>query len=111
MKPTPDARSARVPDPRGFAIGLAAAGNSMGAMLTTFPIDAMLRASGLRATLTIYGLALGAVGGLMATSNFANFARDFGVAGASVLGLAALTIDRLLNGFTRRSGCRARWTC
>ena len=44
-------------------------------------------------------------GGLMVTSNFANFARDFGVAGASVFGLAALpfalTLDRLLNGFTR----------
>ena len=142
------------PDRRGFAIGLAAAGYGMGAMLTTFPIDATLRAAGLATTLTIYGLALGGVGvaaalflrsprpgeveaqasalsglapgemlrtplfwlmfammtmmstgGLMATSNFANFARDFGVAGAVVWGMAALplalTIDRLLNGFTR----------
>jgi oxalate/formate antiporter len=142
------------PDRRGFAIGLAAAGYGMGAMLTTFPIDSTLRASGLPSTLTIYGIALGAIGvaaalflrsprpgeaeapasalagvtprdmlktplfwlmfammtmmstgGLMATSNFANFARDFGVAGASVLGMAALplalTLDRLLNGFTR----------
>jgi MFS transporter, OFA family, oxalate/formate antiporter len=44
-------------------------------------------------------------GGLMVTSNFANFAHDFGVADVSVLGLAALpfalTVDRLLNGFTR----------
>ncbi len=44
-------------------------------------------------------------GGLMVTSNFANFARDFGVADVVVLGLAALpfalTVDRLLNGFTR----------
>jgi OFA family oxalate/formate antiporter-like MFS transporter len=44
-------------------------------------------------------------GGLMVTSNFANFARDFGVADVLVLGLAALpfalTVDRLLNGFTR----------
>jgi MFS transporter, OFA family, oxalate/formate antiporter len=44
-------------------------------------------------------------GGLMVTSNFANFARDFGVAEVLVLGLAALpfalTVDRLLNGFTR----------
>src|ERR1700727_1649369 len=44
-------------------------------------------------------------GGLMGTSNFANFARDFGVADVLVLGLAALpfalTVDRLLNGFTR----------
>src|ERR1700727_2994982 len=44
-------------------------------------------------------------GGLMGTSNFANFARDFGVADVLVLGLAALpfalTVDRLLNGLTR----------
>jgi OFA family oxalate/formate antiporter-like MFS transporter len=44
-------------------------------------------------------------GGLMVTSNFAAFARDFGVADILVLGLAALpfalTVDRLLNGFTR----------
>jgi MFS transporter, OFA family, oxalate/formate antiporter len=44
-------------------------------------------------------------GGLMVTSNFAAFARDFGVADVLVLGLAALpfalTADRLLNGFTR----------
>ncbi len=41
----------------------------------------------------------------MVTSNFANFARDFGVADILVLGLAALpfalTVDRLLNGLTR----------
>jgi MFS transporter, OFA family, oxalate/formate antiporter len=44
-------------------------------------------------------------GGLMVTSNFANFAHDFGVADVLVFGLAALpfalTVDRLLNGFTR----------
>ncbi|MDB5592994.1 oxalate/formate MFS antiporter [Enterovirga sp.] len=44
-------------------------------------------------------------GGLMVTSNFANFARDFGVANALVFGLAALplalTFDRIMNGFTR----------
>ena len=44
-------------------------------------------------------------GGLMVTSNFANFARDFGVADILVLGLAALpfalTVDRLLDGLTR----------
>ena len=44
-------------------------------------------------------------GGLMVTSNFANFARDFGVADVVLMGMAALplalTIDRLLNGFTR----------
>jgi MFS family permease len=44
-------------------------------------------------------------GGLMVTSNFANFARDFGVGSALVFGLAALplalTFDRIMNGFTR----------
>ena len=44
-------------------------------------------------------------GGLMVTSNFAAFARDFGVADAVVLGMTALplalTFDRLTNGFTR----------
>ena len=34
------------PDRRGFAIGVVAAGYGMGAMLTTFPIDAMLNAYG-----------------------------------------------------------------
>jgi MFS family permease len=44
-------------------------------------------------------------GGLMVTSNFANFARDFGVANVVLFGMAALplalTVDRTLNGFTR----------
>jgi MFS transporter, OFA family, oxalate/formate antiporter len=145
------------PDRRGFAIGIVAAGYGMGAMLTTFPISAMLASSGAPTTLIAFGVILGGVGvlaalglrepkpgetpapaasrahgkdvgpasmlktpifwlmfimmtmmstgGLMVTSNFANFARDFGVADVLVLGLAALpfalTVDRLLNGFTR----------
>ncbi len=44
-------------------------------------------------------------GGLMVTSNFAAFARDFGVADALVLGATALplalTFDRITNGLTR----------
>jgi MFS family permease len=138
-----------------LAIGVVAAGYGMGAMLTTFPIAAMLGESGAPATLTLFGLLLGAVGvvaarglreprageapepqlgegrdiepramlktpifwlmfammtmmstgGLMVTSNFAAFARDFGVADVRLLGMAALplalTIDRLMNGFTR----------
>ena len=44
-------------------------------------------------------------GGLMVTANFANFARDFGVANVVMLGTSALavalTFDRLMNGFTR----------
>jgi oxalate/formate antiporter len=145
------------PDRRGFAAGLVAAGYGMGAMLTTFPIDSMIRSSGYRHTLLIFGLILGAVGilaalflrapksgdvpalsaiattshgasprdmlrtrvfwlmfammtmmstgGLMVTSNFAAFARDFGVADALVLGMTALplalTFDRVTNGLTR----------
>ncbi len=146
------------PDRRGFAIGMVAAGYGMGALLTTFPIDTMMKASGHAATLTFFGLVLGAIGvaaalglrspttadvlpkpaetvatgkdtdpldmlktpvfwlmfgmmtmmstgGLMVTSNFANFARDFGVANVVLFGMAALplalTVDRMLNGFTR----------
>lgn len=146
------------PDRRGFAIGMVAAGYGIGAFLTTFPIDTMMKSSGYQATLTFFGLLLGAIGvaaalglrspmpsevpeapiveasqghntppkqmlktptfwlmfammtmmstgGLMVTSNFANFARDFGVANTVLFGMAALplalTIDRLLNGFTR----------
>ena len=146
------------PDRRGFAIGMVAAGYGMGALLTTFPIDSMIKASGHAATLTFFGAVLGAIGvaaalglrtpavtevlptpivpvatgkdtgpvemlktpifwlmfgmmtmmstgGLMVTSNFADFARDFGVAEIVLFGMAALplalTVDRILNGFTR----------
>jgi MFS family permease len=44
-------------------------------------------------------------GGLMVVSNFAPFARDFGVADLTVLGFTALplalTVDRITNGLTR----------
>ena len=44
-------------------------------------------------------------GGLMVVSNFKSFAADFGLAGATVLGVAAiplaLSIDRIANGLTR----------
>ena len=44
-------------------------------------------------------------GGLMVVSNFKSFASDFGIAGATVLGAAAiplaLSIDRVANGLTR----------
>ncbi len=153
------------PDRRGLATGLAAAGYGFGAILTTFPIDAMLRTSGYAHTLVVFGIVQGVVGvlvaqwlrvppagfrppaaapaaaatvsgrqsrrsyppremlrtpafwllfvmmslmatsGLMVTSNVGPFAKDFGVAGALVLGLAALplslTLSRLTNGLTR----------
>ncbi len=146
------------PDRRGFAIGMVAAGYGMGALMTTFPIDNMIKSSGYAQTLVTFGLILGAIGvaaalglrtpttsdvlpppvdtiatgkdtspkemlktpvfwlmfammtmmstgGLMVTSNFANFAREFGVADIILFGVAALplalTVDRILNGFTR----------
>jgi oxalate/formate antiporter len=50
------------PDRRGFAVGLAAAGYGFGAIVTTFPIDAMLKSSGHRPTLITFGVLLGAIG-------------------------------------------------
>jgi oxalate/formate antiporter len=50
------------PDRRGFACGMTAAGYGFGAILTTFPISDMLKASGYQATLTLFGIILGLVG-------------------------------------------------
>jgi len=50
------------PDHRGFAVGIAAAGYGVGAIATTFPIAAMLRASGLRPTLVLFGTIFAVVG-------------------------------------------------
>jgi oxalate/formate antiporter len=50
------------PDRRGFATGMAAAGYGFGAMLTTFPISDMLKASGYQHTLIVFGAILGGVG-------------------------------------------------
>ena len=43
------------PDRRGFAVGIAAAGYGLGAIVTTFPIASMLRVSGYRPTLSCSG--------------------------------------------------------
>jgi OFA family oxalate/formate antiporter-like MFS transporter len=50
------------PDRRGFATGMAASGYGVGAILTTFPIAAMLKSSGHEATLITFGIVLGAIG-------------------------------------------------
>jgi MFS transporter, OFA family, oxalate/formate antiporter len=50
------------PDRRGLAVGVVAAGYGFGAILTTFPIDAMLRSSGYGPTLLLFGVLLGAAG-------------------------------------------------
>lgn len=49
------------PDRRGFVTGLAAAGYGVGAILTTFPINIMLKSSGYQQTLVVFGIIQGAV--------------------------------------------------
>jgi OFA family oxalate/formate antiporter-like MFS transporter len=51
-----------VPERRGFAAGVVAAGYGIGAILTTFPISDSLASAGLDATLRRWGLILGAAG-------------------------------------------------
>ena len=50
------------PERRGFATGVVAAGYGFGAILTTFPIDDMMKASGYQQTLFVFGIIFGAVG-------------------------------------------------
>jgi OFA family oxalate/formate antiporter-like MFS transporter len=50
------------PEKRGLATGLVAAGYGIGALLTTFPIAAVLRDSTYQAALTRFGLVFGLVG-------------------------------------------------
>ena len=52
------------PDRRGLATGVVAAGYGFGAILTTFPIDTMIKASGYQATLIAFGIILGGIGAL-----------------------------------------------
>src|SRR6201987_2259298 len=59
------------PDRRGLATGVVAAGYGFGAILTTFPIDAMLKASGYQHTLVVFGTIfaiVGLIGALMLKS-------------------------------------------
>ena len=46
------------PDYRGFATGMVAAGCGFGAILTTFPIDTMLKSAGYQHTLAVFGIVL-----------------------------------------------------
>lgn len=50
------------PDRRGLATGLVAAGYGFGAILTTFPIDTMMKQTGYQHTLVVFGIVLGIVG-------------------------------------------------
>jgi oxalate/formate antiporter len=54
------------PDKRGLATGFAAAGYGIGALLTTFPIAAVLRESSYQDALTRFGLIFAAVGLIVA---------------------------------------------
>jgi OFA family oxalate/formate antiporter-like MFS transporter len=50
------------PERRGLATGVVAAGYGFGAILTTFPIDSMLKASGYQHTLVVFGAMFAAIG-------------------------------------------------
>src|ERR1700743_1696921 len=50
------------PDRRGMATGFVAAGYGFGAILTTFPIDTMIKEAGYQHTLGVVGIILGFVG-------------------------------------------------
>lgn len=54
------------PDRRGLATGVVAAGYGFGAILTTFPIDGMIKSAGYQPTLLTFGIILGLVGALAA---------------------------------------------
>ncbi|MHB1676368.1 MAG: oxalate/formate MFS antiporter [Sulfuriferula sp.] len=50
------------PDKRGLATGLAAAGYGFGAIVTTFPIASTIKSAGYAQALTVFGVAIGLVG-------------------------------------------------
>jgi MFS family permease len=54
------------PDRRGLATGLAAAGYGFGAFFTSFPIDGMIKSSGVAQTLIVWGAIQGLIGILAA---------------------------------------------
>src|ERR1700744_6308554 len=54
------------PDRPGMATGVVAAGYGFGAILTTFPIDTMMKQSGYQHTLIVFGLILGVIGAIAA---------------------------------------------
>lgn len=50
------------PDRRGLATGIVAAGYGFGAILTTFPIDSMMKSAGYQQTLVVFGVIFAIVG-------------------------------------------------
>jgi oxalate/formate antiporter len=79
------------PDRRGFATGVVAAGYGFGAILTTFPIDGMLKASGYQRTLMVFGAIFAAVG--LAAALLLRAPREDDVLPAPSLGVATSTRD------------------
>ncbi len=76
------------PHSRGFATGVVAAGYGFGAILTTFPIDSMMKESGYQATLLTYGIIFAVVGFLAAL--FLRSPREGEVDHEPVLGVASV---------------------
>jgi len=64
------------PDRRGLATGVVAAGYGFGAILTTFPIDSMMKQSGYQHTLVVFGIILGLIGALAALAMRSPTAED-----------------------------------
>jgi MFS transporter, OFA family, oxalate/formate antiporter len=54
------------PDRRGLATGVVAAGYGFGAILTTFPIDSMMKTAGYQQTLVVFGAIFAVIGVLAA---------------------------------------------
>ncbi|MFY9642773.1 MAG: oxalate/formate MFS antiporter [Rhodomicrobium sp.] len=50
------------PERRGFATGVVAAGYGFGAIVTTFPIDNMIKSSGYQTTLLVFGTVFAVIG-------------------------------------------------
>jgi MFS transporter, OFA family, oxalate/formate antiporter len=94
---------------QGLRVPPAAAANAAATANTPSPLAREFRPSEMLKTpifwLMFAMMTMMSTGGLMVTSNFANFAKEFGVADLAVLGMAAvplaLTVDRILNGLTR----------
>jgi OFA family oxalate/formate antiporter-like MFS transporter len=91
------------PDRRGLAAGTTAAGYGAGAIVTTFPISAMLAASGYAHTLVVFGIIQGAVG-ILAAQGLRNPPPDYTRA---LNGISAVRRDRqTLRSFTPREMLR-----
>jgi len=71
------------PERRGFATGIVAAGYGFGAILTTFPIDGMMKSSSYQNTLLVFGMIFAVVGLLGALMLRSPREREVGAASAA----------------------------